>query len=70
MLNNSTISESYNQYTQFDYKYDTNYFSQSLKTFESLAFLSDGNSIQSPQKIKLIPYFSTNPVLDSLYKED
>lgn len=66
----STISESYNQYTQFDYKYDTNYFSQSLKTFEALAFLSDGNSIQSPQKIKLIPYFSTNPVLDSLYKED
>ena len=66
----STISESYNQYTQFDYKYDTNYFSQSLKTFEALAFLSDGNSIQPPQKIKLIPYFSTNPVLDSLYKED
>jgi len=66
----STISETYNQYTQFDYKYDTNYFSQSLKTFEALAFLSDGNSIQSPQKIKLIPYFSTNPILDSLYKED
>lgn len=65
----SSISESYNQYTQFDYKYDTNYFSQSLKTFEALCFLSNGYSIQEPQKINFIPYFKTTPHLNSLHKE-
>ena len=66
----SSISESYNQYTQFDYKYDTNYFSQSLKTFEALCFLSNGYSIQEPQKITFIPYFKTTPNLNSLHKEE
>ena len=55
--NNSNISESINKYTQFDFKYDTNYFSQKLETFTCLSFLSNGNKIITPQKIKLIPYF-------------
>ena len=66
----SSIGENYNQYTQFDYKYDTNYFSQTLKTFEALGFLSNGNSIIEPQKIKLIPYFETSSILNLPNKED
>lgn len=57
---NSNISESYNTYTQNDFKYDTNYFSQNLKTFECLAFLSDGLSILEPQKIEMLPHFKQN----------
>ena len=56
--NNTNISESYNKYTQSDYVYDTNFFSQELKTFEALAFLSDGSNILKPQKISLLPYFA------------
>ena len=40
---NSSISESINSYFQYDYIYDTNFFTQSLETFSCLAFLSDGN---------------------------
>lgn len=54
---NSSLSESYNTYTQNDFIYETNYFSQNLKTFEALAFLSDGFNIMKPQKIKMLPYF-------------
>ena len=57
---NSNISESFNTYTQNDFKYDTNYFSQNLKTFECLAFLSDGFSILEPQKIEMLPHFKQN----------
>ena len=57
---NSNISESYNTYTQNDFKYDTNYFSQNLKTFECLAFLSNGTSILEPQKIEMLPHFKQN----------
>lgn len=53
----SNLSESINSYSQFDYIYDTNFFTQKLETFSCLAFLSTGNSILSPQKIKMIPYF-------------
>ena len=53
----SNISESISSYTQFDYIYDTNFFTQQLETFSCLAFLSNGNSILSPQKIYLQPYF-------------
>ena len=53
----SSISESLNVYTQNDYIYDTNLFTQSLETFTALAFLSDGNKILKPQKIRLFPYF-------------
>ena len=54
---NSNISESISSYTQSDYIYDTNFFTQKLETFSCLAFLSDGNSIIKPQKIYLKPYF-------------
>ena len=35
---NSNISESINTYTQHDYEFDTNFFSQNLNTFECLSF--------------------------------
>ena len=54
---NSNISESYNKYTQNDYKYDTNYFSQDLETFNCLAFLSNGFKILDIIKIQMIPYY-------------
>jgi len=53
----SNLSESINSYSQFDYIYDTNFFTQQLETFSSLAFLSTGNSIIPPQKLNMIPYF-------------
>ena len=53
----SNLSESINSYSQFDYIYDTNFFTQKLETFSCLAFLSTGNSIILPQKINMIPYF-------------
>lgn len=53
----SSLSESYNKYTQNDYIYETNFFSQNLKTFEALAFLSNGFNILKPEKIIMIPYF-------------
>ena len=54
---NSSITESINSVIQHDFKYDTNYFTQNLETFNCLAFLSTGNSIIPPQKLELIPYF-------------
>ena len=53
----STISESLNIYTQSDYVYDTNFFTQELETFNSLCFLSDGKKIIKPRKIGMYPYF-------------
>ena len=54
---NSSIAESFNMYTQNDYVYETNFFTQELETFTALAFLSDGNRIIKPKKIKMFPYF-------------
>lgn len=51
------FSESLNSYTQFDFIFDTNFFTQKLDTFSCLTFLSTGTSIIPPQKINLIPYF-------------
>ena len=53
----SNLSESINSYSQFDFIYDTNFFTQKLETFSALTFISTGNSILPPQKIQLIPYF-------------
>lgn len=53
----SNISESINSYYNFDYAYDTNFFTQKLETFSCLAFISNGSYIISPQKIFLVPYF-------------
>ncbi len=57
---NSSITESINSVIQHDFIFDTNYFTQNLDTFNCIAFLSTGNSILPPQKIKLIPYFENN----------
>ena len=54
---NSSISESYSTFVQNDYIFDFNFFTQNLKTFEALSFLSDGNKIINPQKIEMLPYF-------------
>lgn len=53
----STISESFNIYTQNDYIFDTNCFTQGLETFQSICFLSDGKKIIKPRKIQMYPYF-------------
>ena len=53
----SNISESINSYSQLDYIFDTNFFTQKLETFSCLAFLSTGNSILPPKKLNMIPYF-------------
>lgn len=57
---NSNLSESINTYLQYDYAVDTNFFSQNLHTFECLAFISDGNKILKPTKLKTNPYFKNN----------
>ena len=54
---NSNISESLNDSVSFDFVYDTNFFTQNLETFSCLAFLSNGNKILPPVKIKTFPYF-------------
>lgn len=60
MSKDSSLSESYNKYTQNDYIYDTNYFSQGLETFKSLCFLSNGLKILKPQELQMIPYYKEN----------
>ena len=55
----ATISESFNMYTQNDYIYDTNFFTQKLQTFEAMCFLSNGNTILKPRKVNMYPYFFT-----------
>lgn len=57
MSRDSNLSESYNRYTQLDYIYNANYFSQDLETFKSLAFISNGLRILPPQKLQMIPYY-------------
>ena len=54
---NSNISESISTQINYEYKYDTKFFTQDLELFSSLAFLSDGEKILNPQKIILKPYF-------------
>ncbi len=54
------FSESLNKYTQFDFIFDTNFFTQKLDTFSCLAFLSTGTSILAPQMLNLTPYFITD----------
>lgn len=54
---NSNISESINTYFQYEYVYDSNFFTQQLETFSCLAFLSNGITTITPQKIDMYPYF-------------
>ena len=54
---NSNISESFNTYTQLDFSYDTKDFTQKLKTFSCISFLSTGTYILPPAKLNMVPYF-------------
>lgn len=58
--NGSNLSESINTYTQHDFIYDTNFFTRELEVFNCLAFLSDGDKILEPFKVKMNPYFQSN----------
>lgn len=58
--NGSNLSESFNTYTQHDFIYDTNFFTRELPVFNCLAFLSDGEKILEPCKLKMKPYFQLN----------
>ena len=53
----ANISESLNTSLQYEFAYDSKFFSQELQTFECLSFLSDGTKILPPSKLKMIPYF-------------
>lgn len=53
----SNISESINSYSQSDFIFDTNFFTQKLECFSCVAFISNGSGIIPPQKINMIPYF-------------
>ncbi len=54
---NSNISETYSTYTQNDYIFESNFFTQNLETFTALTFLSDGSKILNPKKLEMFPYF-------------
>ncbi len=54
---NSNISETFSTYTQNDFIYELNFFTQNLETFTALTFLSDGNKILTPRKLNMFPYF-------------
>ena len=53
--NNSSLSESISTQIQHDYIYDINTFSQELRTFQAICFLSTGTEILPPQIIQLLP---------------
>ena len=53
----SNISESISTQIQNDYIFDFNFFTQNLETFSCLSFLSTGNQILPPAKLKMIPFF-------------
>lgn len=54
---NSSLSETFNTFTQSDFIYDTRFFTQNLETFSALGFISDGNKILHPCKLNMVPYF-------------
>ena len=54
---NSNISETFSTYLQNEFIFETNFFTQSLETFTALTFLSNGNKIYPPKKLKMFPYF-------------
>ena len=53
----SNISETYSTYIQNDFIFDSKFFTQKLETFTALTFLSDGNIIYPPKKLKMFPHF-------------
>ena len=65
----SNLSESYSKHLENEFIYDTNFFSQKLKTFTALTFLSDGYNIKKPQKLDMIPYFKNQTVIEQKNKQ-
>ena len=65
---NSNVSESISTHIMTDYIFDTNFFTQSLETFSCLSFLSNGDKILPPTKIKMEPYFITKNPKKKWYK--
>ena len=61
---NSNISETFSTYTQNDFIFESNFFTQNLQTFTALTFLSDGNKIYTPKKLKMFPYFQEDRFMD------
>ena len=59
----SNLSESVNSYSQFEYIFDYNYFTQNLETFTCVGFLLNDSKIIKPQKISMIPYFKQKGAL-------
>ena len=59
----SNLSENITSYTTFDYVYDTNFFTQTLKNFSALTFLSDGNEIFFHGPLKFTPFFQADNFL-------
>ena len=57
--NNSSLSESISTQIQHDYIYDANTFSQELRTFQAICFLSTGSEILPPKIIQLLPDHQT-----------
>lgn len=53
----SGLCESLNSYYQNDFKYDYKFFTQQLKTFECLSFISNDKDIIVPKHLYMIPYF-------------
>lgn len=64
----SSLSESINTYSQLEYSYDYNYFTQELETFSCLSFLSDSKKIIKPQKLKMLPYFMKEDYNENIKK--
>ena len=54
---NSSISETITTSLYTDFIYDTNFFTQHLKNFHCLSFLSNGTEIIPPAELNLFPYF-------------
>lgn len=66
---NSNVSESINYNVNTDYVYDTNFFTRHLETFSCLSFISDGNKILTPQKLKMCPYFLEDEIKGKIFKK-
>ena len=52
------LSESLNTYVQWDFTYDTKFFTQELETLSCLSFISDGKKILPPKKLILEGMFN------------
>ena len=63
MITNTNLSESLNQYSTLEYKYDTKYFNQELSEFEAVCFYLDNDKKYKVEKLKLIPYYLNKNII-------